>query len=176
MKRTVWLWTLMPLLVSLLGACGNGSGDHPDSLLSALRVHDTSVTIHAAGQPDAVVGAAGELRIGDQAIAVNGAQRAQLSLYFAQASAVQHDGIAVGKAGAKTALHAIGGVVSGLANGDPDSIGPKVDAEAAKVEAAAAHLCEDLEALRKTQDALASAIPAFRLYAVIDSRRIEDCR
>ncbi|MGA9342487.1 MAG: hypothetical protein WBV61_09185 [Rhodanobacteraceae bacterium] len=134
------------------------------------------MTIHASGSPDATVSAAGQLQIGDAPVATPEPQRAQLSLYFVQAQALQRDGLAIGKAGAKTALHAIGGVVSGLAHGDPDRIGPAVEAQAAKVEASVAGLCADLKALKATQDKLAAALPAFKPYAVIDSARADDCR
>ncbi|MGA8277898.1 MAG: hypothetical protein WB784_06860 [Rhodanobacteraceae bacterium] len=160
--------------LALLAACGHDASD--TSVFGLLDVHDASVTIHAAGVPDATVSAAGNLRIGDAAVATSGPQRAQLSLYFVQAQALQHDGLAVGEAGAKTAMHAIGGVISRLVHGDPDRAAPAVDAEAAKVKASVDRLCTDLHALKATQDKLAATMASFKPYALIDSTRMDDCR
>ncbi|MGA9422387.1 MAG: hypothetical protein WBW61_08480 [Rhodanobacteraceae bacterium] len=160
--------------LALLSACGHDASDR--SVFSLLDVHDTSVTIHATGVPDATVGAAGNLRVGDTGVAASESQRAQLSMYFVQAQALQHDGLAVGKAGAKTAMRAIGSVVSGLAHGDSDRVAPAVDAEAEKIEASVDRLCTDLHALKATQDKLAATMASFKPYALIDSARMGNCR
>ena len=85
------------------------------------------------------------------------------------------DGIATGKAGASMAGHAIGDVASGLAHGDPDSIGPAIDAHAKTVEAKALAICGDMVALRAKQDAIAAALPSFKPYASIHGNGKTDC-
>ena len=66
-------------------------------------------------------------------------------------------------------------MVSGLASGKPDRIGSEVEAQAAKVEAAAMSLCRDLSVIQTEQTAIADQLAEFRPYAVIDARTVTDC-
>ena len=59
---------------------------------------------------------------------------------------------------------------------DPDSIGSGIDDRAKDVEAKALVICENLNALQKSQDTLAGALPAFKPYATIEVHDVSDCR
>ncbi len=161
---------------ALLAGCdmqidmGSGTG------FRSISIHDHSLAIHARGAPDATVTAAGDLSIDGKAVALTPAQRDLLQQYYAQVVAIRSDGIATGKAGAAMAGHAIGSVAAGLAHGDPDSIGPAIDARAKQVEAKAMAICDDLVVLRTKQDAIVAALPAFKPYASIDAKESMDCR
>lgn len=173
--RTLLLLLAADLAVALAG-CGrtapNGAVVAGDAYI-ALR--DGRAVVHASGAPDASIGPAGDLRIGDRDITTTAGQREQLARYYASAVALRDDGIATGKAGLSVAGHAIGSVISGLANGDPDRIDKEVGARAQVVEAHAHKLCADLKQLRSAQDAVAAQLPAFRPYARIDAGDAERC-
>ncbi len=170
----------MPWSASLLlvAAClaGCGKADHDVSINQAIRMHDGSIAIRASGRPDADINANGDLSIDDQMIAVTPAQRDLLKRYYASALAIRDHGIATGEAGAKVAGTAIGSVVKGLASGDTDKIDSEVNASAAKVEAQAAHICEDLQQMHALQDSLSAQLEAFRPYAVLDGTSADECR
>jgi hypothetical protein len=161
---------------TLLAGCGmqldigNGSG------LRHISIHAGSIAIHARGVPDAYVTAAGDLRIDGKPIALVPAQRDLLQQYYAQVLLVRDDGLATGKAGAAMAGHALGSVASGLAHGNPDSIGPAIEARANQVEAKAMAVCNDVVVLRAKQDAIATTLPAFKPYASIDANEKTNCQ
>lgn len=160
---------------TLLAGCGMQI-DLGDGGLHGISIHDGSIAVHARGAADADVTAAGDLSIGGKAVALTPAQRGLLKRYYAQVMAVRDDGIATGKAGAAMAGHAIGSVASGLAHGDPDSIGPAIDARAKQVEAKALAVCNDVAAVQTQQNALALALPAFKPYARIDGHDATECK
>lgn len=160
-------------LVLALGGCGHNENGNSFTHFSV--VDDSHLAIHARGAADAVIAVDGNLRIDGKPVALAPTQRALLKDYYAGIVALRHDAIATGAAGLATAGAAISSVVSGLANGDADSIGAKVDEKAAKVDAAAAKICVDLASIRMQQDAIAAQLPAFRPYALLDAREVADC-
>ena len=78
--------------------------------------------------------------------------------------------------GAAVAGQAIRSVASGLASGDTDKIDAEVNASAARVEAKAALICDDLAEIQSTQQTLASQLEAFRPYALIKADEADKCR
>ncbi|MEO6688221.1 MAG: DUF2884 family protein [Dokdonella sp.] len=174
MKNRIRNLTVAFAVAVTLAACGNSEKDSSFTRFSV--VDDSHVAIHAHGAADAILAADGSLRIDGKAIAMTPAQQSLLEAYYHGVEILRHDAIATGAAGIATAGTAIVSVVSGLASGDPDSIGPKVDAKAAKVEAAAMKLCVDLAALHKQQEAIVVQLEAFRPYALIEEGDADDCR
>jgi len=162
-------------LAALLAGCNGGITISDDSGMQSIRVHDGSIAIHRSGAPEADVTMAGDLSIDGKPVALAPNQRDLLKQFYAQVMLVRADGIATGKAGASMAGHAIGAVASGLAHGDPDSIGPAIDARAKTVEAKAMAICNDMVALKARQDAIAAALPAFKPYASIKGNNKTDC-
>lgn len=160
-------------LAFALGACGHSENSNSFTHFSV--VDDSHLAIHARGAADAIVAVDGNLRIDHKPVALAPAQQALLKDYYAGIVALRRDAIATGAAGIATAGTAISSVVSGLANGDPDSIGAKVDAKAAKVDEAAAQICVDLASIRVQQDAITAQLPVFRPYALIDASEVADC-
>lgn len=173
---TILACSALLALTSVLSACdgdvmiGNGSG------LQHLRLHDGSLTAFAVGQPDAVITAAGDLSIDGKPVTLQIEQRALLQTFYAEVVAIHDAGIETGKEGAKLAGKAIGAAVSGLANGDPDSIDKKVNAQTDKIEASAMVICTRVAALRTTENQIAASVPAFKPYANIDAHEVDNCR
>lgn len=165
----------MPILLALCtatAACGHG-----DSEFQHLSVLDDShVAVHAPGLADAVVTASGALSIAGTPVTVDSVQAQIAARYFASALALRNDAMKTGAAGASTAATAIASVAVGLASGNPDSIDAKVNASAAKVEAAADRVCADVQALSQAQNELAAALPQFKPYATIAAHEVNNCR
>lgn len=167
--RSMILMAALPALA----ACGRGE-------TGAAFVHfsfagDGRIALHSRTAADALLAADGGLRIEGNPVALTAPQQALLRDYYASIETLQRDAAATGAAGARTGATAIGSVVSGLVSGNPDSIGPKIDAAAAKVEAAAAKICGDLAALHTQQDALTAQLPAFRPYASVSAAEVASC-
>lgn len=176
-------------VAATLAACGRSEPEPPagrdladDSALTAviniagLALSGDQVRIRASGQPEARIEAGGRLLVDGQEIPVNDAQRAELVAYHTAAMQLRENAKQTGIAGAKVGIAAAGAVLEGLASGDPDSIGPKVEAEAEKVKEVALRICDDLAALKTAQDALAADLEAFRPYAAIDEDDVDGCR
>jgi hypothetical protein len=165
----------MPILLALCAAIAACS--HGDSEFQHLSVlDDTHVAVHAPGLADAVVTASGALSIAGTPVTVDAAQAQIAARYFASALALRSDAMKTGAAGASTAATAIASVAVGLASGNPDSIDAKVNASAAKVEAAADRVCADVQALTQAQNELAAALPQFKPYATIAAHEANNCR
>ncbi|MBS0556077.1 MAG: hypothetical protein JSR27_01535 [Proteobacteria bacterium] len=164
------------ICIATISVAAAGCADHGDSVFQHLSVlDDTHIAVHAHAGADAIVTARGELVIDGKPVPLNSAQSKIVALYFASAIALRSDAVKTGAAGAATAATAIASVASGLASGDTDSIDAKVNASAAKVDAAANKVCTDLQALQKAQDDLAAALPQFKPYATIAAHEVDDC-
>ena len=161
------------LLALSLTACDKSHYDV--SIDNAIGLEDGHIAVHAPGQPDADITATGDLSIAGNAIAATPAQHDLLKSYYAAAMAIRDHGIATGKAGAQVASTALTSVAKGLASGHTDQIDGEVNASAAKVEAQAAKICEDLQQLGTLQNSLAAQLEAFRPYATIKPDEAEKC-
>jgi hypothetical protein len=159
-------------LCAATAACG-----HQNTEFQHLSVlDDNHVAVHAPGRSDAIVSASGALSIDGTPVTVDAAQAQIATRYFASAIALRDDAMKTGAAGASTAATAITSVATGLASGNPDSIGDKVDASAAKVEAAANRVCADVQALAQAQNELAASLAQFKPYATIAAHEVNDCK
>jgi hypothetical protein len=163
----------LAMLMMAAAACSAESENDSFTHLTPIDAHHFA--LHRHDGSDAVVSSNGELTIDGKSVSLNPVQRDLVARYFAGASTVRDDALATGLAGAGTALTAIGSVASGLASGEPDKIGPAVEAKAAQVEAKAEKLCADLGALAATQNSLADVLAAFKPYATIEQKEVAEC-
>jgi len=159
---------ILPLLLAPALAACSGSDSFDAHVNGNLHISfdNGALVVTAPGHPDAYIGSNGDMRIGDNAVAVTPDQRGLLKQFYGDAISVRDDGIATGKAGAALGVHAIGTVLDGLFSGKPDKIDREMDARSKTVETAALHLCGDLKQLKATQADLAGQLPAFKPYAV----------
>jgi len=160
---------LLPLLfVPVLAACSSSSTDSFDAHINGnlhISFQNGVLVMSAPGHPDAHVASNGDLRIGDNAVALTPEQRELTKNFYGEAMSVRDDGIATGKAGAALGLHAIGSVFGNLLSGTPDKIDKEMDMRGKTVETAALHLCGDLGQLQATQGELGTQLPEFKPYA-----------
>ncbi len=161
---------LCALLVASVTAC-SGSTD----IGSVFSVAGETVHVHSSVGNDALVSAAGDLSIDGKGIAATPQQRELLKRYYESVSRLRDHAVDAGKAGAATGTQAIASVASGLAGGHPDTIGPEIEAKAAKVESAVAEMCANLKDVRALQDELARQLPEYLPYARIDERTVARC-
>ena len=167
---------LLPLMfLIVVGVAGCDSSDNYDTVTDHISIHDGSIAVHAPGRADADITAAGDLSIAGTSIPVTPPERDLLTHYYTTALTLRDHGIATGKAGMATAGKALSSVASGLASGNTDKIDSEVNATAAKVEAQAALVCNDLADLRTTQETLAGQLSAFQPYALIKAHEADDC-
>jgi hypothetical protein len=118
----------------------------------------------------------GDLLINSTPVALNDSQRALVLQYRQQMLGVAEAGIEVGVQGANLGVRAASEALKGVFSGNTDKIEERVNAEAAKIEASALKICDQLPALLATQQQLAATIPEFKPYAKMDQSDIDECR
>ncbi len=166
------------VLLVLMAGCNQQTHEpgERNSVLQHITIQADRVGANALDGTTAWIDAAGALTIDGKPVELNEQQRALTTRYHATATGIRSDGVAVGKAGAAVAGKAVSSVIQGLSSGNPDGIGPKIEAEARNVEAKAMLLCRRVSELQATQDALAASLPAFAPYATISNATAADCR
>lgn len=182
---------ILPLAAVLLGvaACGDS---HPvtatvtiDAKSDAghykpgdgkIDLDGDSVRIVAGGTDDvARVGSDGGLRIGDKPVETSAAATTALRQYYADAVAVENHGLAIGVAGAKFGVATVKDVFHGLLTGTAEEAGKRADEGAKALVAKVKALCDRVDSMYKAQQTAAGEAPAFKPYAVISQRQVDDC-
>ena len=118
----------------------------------------------------------GDLLINGTSIPLNDSQRAITLRYRTQMLGIAEAGIDIGVQGANLGAKAAGEAIKGIFSGNSDQIEERINAEADKIKASAAKLCDQLPAMMATQQQLAAAVPEFAPYAKMDQSDIDDCR
>ena len=164
------LTTITLMVASVSGCSGSDSVFHGISIIDSAHV-----AVHAHAVPDARVNAGGTLEIGGKAVALTPSQQRLTRDYFASVMALHADAIATGKAGLQTAHQVLGSLAAAMSSGNTRGLDRAIDAKTAAVDRSANRVCRDLSAIRKTQDAIAASLPAFRPYALIRERNVSKC-
>lgn len=145
------------------------------------KLHNKNITVSnsngATGQPKAEITPQGDFLIEGKPVALTPAQQRQMLAYRQQLVAIGEQGIAIGKQGAKLGLDAAGAAIAGAFSGESkQQIRAKAEARASGIRQAAAKLCKSLPTLMATQQKLATEVPAFKPYATMTQKDIDDCR
>lgn len=167
------LRALPALALLALAACGGRSSDAP--FVHYLAAADGRYALQSGSAPPALLGPDGSLRIGGTPVELTPTQQALLKNFHDGIRQLHDDAAATGRAGAATATTALASVAKGLASGQPDRIGPAIEAKAADIEAAALRVCTDLRVLHAQQRRLVAELPAFGPYATLDASEVERC-
>lgn len=152
------------LISAVLAACAPGI----NTLGNSITFDSNGIVVHALGHPGAHISRDGALEIDGKPIAVTATQRRLLQRYYREAQDVMSSGTAVGKQGVRIATRSIGAAIASIFHDGESPAEKKLDEQSDLVEAAADKLCADIKALGATQDAVATAIPAFAPYASHD--------
>lgn len=131
---------------------------------------------HTGAQPKAEITPQGDLLIADNKVAATPAQHVLLLDYRQQIIGIAEAGMDIGSQGADLGMNAAKQALWGKLSGKDDkaieaSIKPQTD----KIEAAAMKLCKRLPELLSSQQKLAAAMPAFRPYATMEQKDVDDC-
>ena len=127
-------------------------------------------------RPKAEITPQGELLIAGKKVPATPAQQNLLLDYRKQIVGIAQTGIDIGMKGADLGLHAARQALWGAFTGKSDkdieaAIKPQVD----KIQGAALELCKQMPGLLSSQQKLAAALPAFRPYATMEQKDIDDC-
>ncbi|MFT4249665.1 MAG: hypothetical protein QM581_16790 [Pseudomonas sp.] len=170
----------LALLVAVVLMSSSCTADKPaeqrKSVMQHIRLDGDRVGANAVDGRIAWLTADGTLEIDGKPVVLSPDQKALAQRYHTTAFRLREQSVALGGSGAELGVQAIRSVASGLAAGKPDQIGPEIDARAKALQAQVRELCDRIGELRANQDALASALPAFRPYATIDDSVAADCR
>ncbi|HET7655482.1 MAG TPA: hypothetical protein VFK18_00625 [Luteimonas sp.] len=149
---------------------GNLQLDH--SLRFGNRAHRDEADL-----PKGEITPAGDLLIDGEAQPVDAAQRQELLAYRQQVIGIAIAGMEVGQEAADAALDAVGGSWLGiLFNAMTGRLENKVERVVqAKIQPMVLGICHELPALMASQQHLADSVPAFRPYANLQQRDIDDC-
>lgn len=167
----------LALVAAVLAACNPTpniriAGDKP---LKHLTIEDDRVGVRSPQGDMAWIEADGSLEIDGQPVVLDAPQRALTVRFYTEAHEIRDDGVAIGKSGAAMAGKSVRSVVRGLTGGNPDDIGPEIEAEARDLEAHAMRLCARVGTLQSVQDELAQVVPAFMPFATIRNTKTEAC-
>lgn len=163
MKRIVILAGAV-LIAAVLAGCSPGI----HTLDNSITFDSSGMVVHAPGRGSAHVDRNGELSIDGKAIAVTPAQRQLLQRYYRQARDLMGSSKAMGEHGIAMAARGIGDAITSIFHHDSATANRRMEAESQRMEQAADKLCTDIKALGTTQQAIATAIPAFAPYGSHD--------
>ncbi len=160
------------LAVGLLAACTRHAQMNAHGSLS---VAGNEVRITVPGAPTAYVQSGGGVAIGSSTLALTPAEQILAQRYYQYASGLGAAGKSTGEAGGRMGIAVIGSLFSALWHDDSSIIDRTAHHGAASIKTHVQSLCAQLSGLRTTQDALASALPAFAPYRVIRDNDVTEC-
>ncbi|MBB1089210.1 hypothetical protein H4F99_12050 [Lysobacter sp. SG-8] len=148
-----------------------------DKVREEMATEDMGLDSDDPNAPKARITPAGDLYIGDTAVAIDEAQRALLLEYRQRIAGVAAAGAEIGMHSASVATDAVGTAIAAIFSGENgDDIGKRIEAEIEpKIRAAVGRLCSQLPPLLETQKALVEQLPEFAPYADMDGHDIDDC-
>src|SRR5579875_291658 len=167
------------LLVPALTACSAGqssattASSSPDSLIgntvdhaldeAGTRLKSENITISndRPGLPRAEITPQGDMLLD----------------YHAQIMAIAAQGMEIGRQGASLGMKAAGEALTAVFSGQSDKdIERRVEAQAQGIKRSALKICDRLPELMASQQKLAATLPAFKPYATMTRKDIDDCR
>lgn len=127
-------------------------------------------------RPKAEITPQGDLLIAGKQVATTAVQHALVSNYREQMVDIADAGMDIGAQGADLGLDAAKQALWGAFHGQSDKeIETAIKPKAARIKLAALQLCQRLPNLLSSQQELATALPAFRPYATMQQKDIDDC-
>ena len=127
--------------------------------------------------PEAEITVDGDFLVDGKVQAIDAGQRRQLLAYRKQVVAIALDGIEAGQVAAEAALDAVGGSwISVMFNAMSGRLERRVEnAVKQHIEPMVAGICRQLPAVMDSQQRIAASLPAFRPYADLEQRDIDEC-
>ncbi|WP_329740603.1 hypothetical protein [Dyella sp. A6] len=137
---------------------GHGMSDTPDNL------------------PKAVITPQGDLKIAGKIEPATPEQHAMLLAYRTQLIGIADAGMDIGARGAGLGVSAAKEAILGAIAGKSDKqINAAIQPQTKGIQAAALQLCKRMPAVLATQQQLAANMPAFKPYATLTQKDVDDC-
>jgi hypothetical protein len=147
-----------------------------DKASAKLATGNISVSNSDDSAPHAEITPQGDFLVAGKSVPLTPAQRDEMLAYRAQLVQIAQQGIAIGKQGAKLGVNAAGAAIAGVFSGESEQqVRQRVEAQASGIRQAAAKICDRLPALMASQQKLAGDVPAFKPYADMTQKDIDDC-
>lgn len=127
-------------------------------------------------ESDAEITPEGDLLIAGEPVDVDAAERELLLEYRRNVTEVAMAGARIGLQGADLATSAMGEAFRGALGGDTEGMDARIEAEAEKIKVEALNLCEQLQPMLETQQALVGSIPELAPYARMTQADVDECR
>lgn len=151
--------------------------DELDAASRKLATENTTLSSNAANVPNAAITPQGDFLVDGKSVAITPQQRKEVLAYRAQYIEIAQQGIAIGHEGVEAGRRAVMPMVfAALFGASDDAIEASMDKGLAGVRAATARLCDRLPALMAAQRRLAIDLPAFKPYAMLAQKDVDDCR
>lgn len=163
----------------LLSACASfrtADGDL-DTASRQIATGDITLTADDAGVPKATITPQGDFLVAGKSVEPSPQQRDEILGYRAQYIDIAQRGIAIGREGIDVGRHAVAPMIFAALFGASDKdIDASMNKRLAGVREATAKLCDRMPALMAAQQQLATDLPAFKPYATLTPKKIDDCR
>lgn len=165
-------------LVTLTACAAFHTADNElDTASRQVATQDMTLTAKADSVPKAAITPRGDFLVAGKPVAMTPDQRKELLAYRAQyvaiaqqAIAIAHEGVDVGKRAMVPMMFA---ALFGASN---KTIDARMNERLAGVRKDTAKLCDRLPRLKAAQDQLAADLPAFKPYATLTPRKVDECR
>lgn len=138
-------------------------------------MRDGEVVITATDGSQARITPTGNLLIRGGNVSVTSSQRALLQQYSAGIRDIQQRGLNIGESAVGMVGNMLSTLVASALNGGEQDLDARMRAKAEPLKEQARALCKDVQLQQQLQDRIAAELPAFRPYAVIDTRSEHDC-
>lgn len=178
MPRFIRPAALSCCVVLLAGCATFRSADNElDAASRQLATGNIELTAEDAGAAKAEITPAGDLLVAGKPVALTPQQRSEVLSYRAEYVAIAQQGIAIGKQGIAVGRRSVAPVLFAALFGESDDrIEAHMDERMAGIRKATAALCDQLPGLMAAQQRLDADVPAFRPYATLTQRKIDECR
>ncbi len=152
--------------------------DHAmDTASAKLANGNITVSNNDDNAPKAEITPQGDFLIAGKPVPLTSAQREDMLAYRAQLLQIAEQGIAIGKEGAKLGVNAASEAIAGVFSGESEQqVRQRVEAQASGIRQAAVKICDRLPAVMTSQQKLAGEVPAFKPYADMTQKDIDNCR
>lgn len=169
---------LLSCSLFLLSACAafRTADADLDAASRQIATSDMTLTAYGSGIPKAAITPQGDFLVAGKAVTLSARQRDEVLDYRAQYIDIAQRGIAIGRQGVDVGRRAMAPMMLAALFGASDkTIDASMDKRLAGVRVATAKLCDRMPALMAAQQQLAADLPAFKPYATLTQKKIDDC-
>lgn len=163
----------------LLSACAafRTADTELDAASRQVAAENMTLTTDDSDAPKAAITPQGDFLVAAKPVALTARQRKEVLAYRAQYIDIAQAGIAIGHQGVDAGRHAMVPMIFASLFGASDkTIDASMDKRLAGVREATAKLCDRMPGLMEAQQQLAADLPAFKPYATLTQKKIDDCR